>query len=255
MSVKRKKILGVCGDSFMAQVTNPTKGRGKHFVDILSKKLGCDVVTFARGGCSNTVIRLQIEELMNYNLTYLIIGLTSADRIDLPFNDNSGDNYFMDLENSKFKKENGVYNFFYDPEYLSSKNTKFKLIRPTLRSDSFNNLIIGGGIESNKVTAEERKSTIEYFTHLYDYKWKTQQESWIISDILTDLNEKEINYTVINEMLDQEIITKRSKDTVGIGDDLNPWKYTSHTDNSFHLTDEDSVHLAELWYNKIKDFF
>ena len=96
----------------------------------------------------------------------------------------------------------------------------------------------------------------EYFKYMYDDKLKIQLDSWIISDVLTELNERNINYTVINSFLDMDIIGKRSKDTVGPNDKLNPWIYTSdETDYSFHLKEEDSITLAELWYDKIETYF
>ena len=256
MSLKRRKTLGICGDSFMSQSKSIKKGKGKHFIDFLSKKLDCDVITFALGGCSNNVIRLQIDEIIKHKLNYLIIGLTSADRLELPMVQKDL-SYFTKLENSSFKKENGVYNIFYGSDNLSSNNTPFKLIKPTLRSETLANIILDKSSSDYGQLSKEEISAVEgYFKYMYDNKLKTLLDSWIINDVLTNLNEKNINYTVINPFLDPEIIGKRSKDMVGSDDKLNPWNYTSHeTTHSFHLNEEDSIALAELWYNKIETYF
>ena len=256
MSLKRRKTLGVCGDSFMSQTKSIKKGKGKHFIDFLSKKLNCDVVTFALGGCSNNVIRLQINEIMKYRLDYLIIGLTSSDRIELPISTKDV-SYFKKLESSGFKKEKGIYNIFYGTDNLSSNNTPFKLSKPTLRSETLTNILLDRSSSDYGNLSDEEISAVEgYFKYMYDDKLKNQLDSWVISDVLVDLNDKGINYTVINTILDPDIIEKRSKDTVRNDDRLNPWNYTSNTtDYSFHLTEEDSIILADLWYDKIKSYF
>jgi len=256
MSLKRRKTLGVCGDSFMSQTKNNKKGKDKHFIDFLSKKLNCDVVTFALGGCSNNVIRLQINEIMKYRLDYLIIGLTTADRLELPVSPKDL-SYYKKLENSNYKKENGVYNIFYGSDNLSSNNTPFKLIKPTLRSETLANIILDNcSSDYGQLSEEETSAVVEYFKYMYDDKLKRQIDSWVISDALADLNEKKINYTVINSCLDPEIIEKRSKDTVKSDDKLNPWLYTSYdTNHTFHLTEENSIILSDLWYDKIKSYF
>ena len=61
------KTLGVCGCSWMAATKNGTRpdileSEGKHFTEILAKRLGWNYFTLARSACSNTTIRLQIDE-------------------------------------------------------------------------------------------------------------------------------------------------------------------------------------------------
>ena len=46
MSLKRRKTLGVCGDSFMSQTKNNKKGKDKHFIDFLSKKFFIVIKSF-----------------------------------------------------------------------------------------------------------------------------------------------------------------------------------------------------------------
>ena len=86
-----KKILGICGDSFMASISkddnNLENGHGKHFTDILKERLGCEIITYAKGGVSNQCIRLQIDEIIKHNPHHIIIGTTSPDRIEIPLND------------------------------------------------------------------------------------------------------------------------------------------------------------------------
>ena len=61
----KRKILGVCGDDSVS------------FTDSLSTKLNWDIVSFARHGCNNSIIRLQIDEIIKLNPNYVIIGFVS----------------------------------------------------------------------------------------------------------------------------------------------------------------------------------
>ena len=61
--------LGVCGDSFMSATMNTEReetwdSEGRHFTEILAKKIGYDYFTLARAACSNNAIRLQVDEMI-----------------------------------------------------------------------------------------------------------------------------------------------------------------------------------------------
>ena len=105
-----KKILGICGDSFMASISkydnNLENGHGKHFTDILKERLGCEIITYAKGGVSNQCIRLQIDEIIKHNPHHIIIGTTSPDRIEIHLNDLKVNNYFEKWKNHYFKSNN-----------------------------------------------------------------------------------------------------------------------------------------------------
>jgi len=82
-----RKTLGVCGDSFMATKNyeeGVDNGHGKHFTEILAKKLDCDLITYARGGCSNQAIRLQIDEIIKLlnKLNFFLFKTVSKDILD-----------------------------------------------------------------------------------------------------------------------------------------------------------------------------
>ena len=142
------KKIGICGDSFMASISydekNDDNGYGKHFTEILAQKLNCELVTFARGACSNQAIRLQIDEVIKEKPDCVIIGLTSSDRIEIPIKNTKTTEYYKKITNKfiseSFNYDDGLYNIDYRnyPDN-SSKHKNFNLIEPKLISETINN--------------------------------------------------------------------------------------------------------------------
>ena len=63
----KENVLGVCGDETMTT-----------FTELLSQKMGWDLVSFARHGTTNSLIRLQIDEIIKVKPDYVIVGITES---------------------------------------------------------------------------------------------------------------------------------------------------------------------------------
>ncbi len=135
-----RKVLAVCGDSFMSAVSADEYGADSHFTQLLAKKLDWDYVTFARGGCGNSVIRLQIDEAIKIKPDLVIIGTTTADRLEFPIfpilrrtEENFWDGVYI--------KNHGLSNISWTPCDFSNNLELFNGRTPTLEAQTISNMI------------------------------------------------------------------------------------------------------------------
>lgn len=234
------KKLGVCGDSYMASMsydnTDLDNGYGKHFTELLAKKLKYEIITFARSGCSNQAIRLQIDEIIKEKPDLVIIGTTSLDRLEFPICD------------KLYENKNGLYNIDYrNFPNTSSEYEKFNVIEPKLYSLTFNDLFFGNRFNFNEYELNTLKL---YFERIYDVNWKMQQDTWIISDGLRKLIDNNINFFCINNFLNGEDLSFFG-DRIVYNKELNPWCYYKSDHNPkywFHTNLEEQEMLFNEWY-------
>lgn len=260
------KKLGVCGDSFFASISydskNPDNGYDNHFTEILARKLGWEVVTFARGACGNQTIRLQIEEMIKVKPDLVIIGTTSPDRFEYPINDLSTESYsdkFTDkLADISYKQSNGLKNIDYRnyPD-KSSEYDIFKETNPVLFSETLNNIFFNNQI--NEFLKKEDINVLEKWYHrFYDFEWKRQTDTWIISDGLRKLIDHGINFFCVNRFLFDNQLSIFNDKIINVNSPLNPSNYNSLGTNvpyRFHTSLEHQELLAELWYNHINEYY
>ena len=247
-------VLGVCGDSFMAATLNG-KGEvlhdseGKHFTEILAKKIGYDYFTLARGACSNTAIRLQVDEIIKQKVDLAIIGTTSYNRLEIP---NLG---------RKFNHKLGVYNLDYRTEFYpdrSTLNPKFKhnLITETLTNIFYNpqpfikkifNIYTKGHVPI--ISDKQLLALEQYYDYLYDPSYKSILDSYIILSAIKSLEIHKIPFVLIwpdffhsnlNFENDHRIITTNSPLCPNVWEQGN---------RRWHTTDLAQEKGAELWYN------
>lgn len=254
-----KKKLGICGDSFMASVIKDEKnlnnGYGKHFTEVLAKMLDCELITYARKAISNQAIRLQIDEVIKDNPDYVIIGTTTPDRIEVPINDVTVENYMQKWKVSQYNFENGLYNIRYNGyENQSELNNKFMEINPKFISSTITHLI-NEKCDLKEDTIEAIKS---YFQYIYDMNWKRQLDTWIISDGIQKLIRSNMRFSLITPQIEYKYFDY-CFDNIIYGDNpLNPWTYYSQNESCeypFHISEKNSNTLAEHWYKKLKTFF
>jgi len=240
-------LMGVCGDSFFAATQDlphrdDCKGSsGKHFSEILSKKINYDLFTLARGACSNTAIRLQIDECVRQNCDFIIIGVTGENRIEYP------------LEEPKFIKGDGIYNIIYNshPD-LSSLNQNFK--NPSIISETITNVLAGYG----HVRDDSQRKAIElYHKELFVQELKQLQDTWILSDGVRLLIEKKIPYIIfLNWMMNFRVsafFNDNPRHLTHKHDHFIPFAYDSlddttangHTHRRWHVSDKNQVVIAE----------
>lgn len=227
--------IGVCGCSWMSAVQNES---GKHFTEILAKKLNWEYRTLARGACSNSAIRLQVSAMIKEEVDLILVGVTSPNRIDFPIN------------NKAFDKNLGIYNYDYKshPD-LSSMNFSFK--HNNFISDTLNNLTEGNVSNLYKEISNGQYTAIEsYIRHLFDVNYREQQDAWIIQSAVAELNDSGISYFLITqEWLNQYYpFTQDNKEFIK-DKKLLPWSYyDKHSSNRWHTSDESQEKLANFWW-------
>lgn len=249
-------LLGVCGDSFLA-ATQDHEWRadlkdspGKHFTELLSKKLGYDYFTLARGACSNTAIRLQIDEMIKRKVDFVIVGTTRENRIEYP------------IENRLIEFRRGIYNIiYYKHPDQSTLNPNFE--SPHIVSETLNNILSGYG----QVRDEEQLESIRrYFIDIYHEDIRKLQDGWIISDGIRALCEAKIPYLVLltSNLLDLGISTFDNPNNRILFDDIAHNKYLPYyygfydeetgkdTHRRWHVSDKNQVVICEQVCNYIQ---
>lgn len=261
-----KKVLGICGDSFMASDLPNIEGGayGKHFSEVLGKMLNCDVVTFARRAISNFGIRLQMDEIVKYNPHHVIIGTTTPDRFEIPVNNLSVSKSWDKWYNSEFIPYNGIYNIVYDGFDNQSQNHKgFRNISPTIYSQNLTGALSTDGekvwITPKETLSKEMSDAIrQYFQYFYDMRLKLHQDTLIISEGVYMLMSNNIDFSLITPNIDGNYFSHCKDKVIELNHILNPWTHyglDQTSTNSFHLSEEQSITLAELWFEKLKHKF
>lgn len=243
------KKLVVCGDSFMASMSynelDLDNGYNSHFTELLAKKLGWDVITFAMAGCDNQTIRLQIDESIKENPDCVIIGTTSTDRMMLPlYNSEEYYNKFKSNDNL-FNINDGLYNIDYTKTQNKSSTNKFKKT-----NHKFITMLNSGLVFENKLNL--KKKDLEFlqfwYERFYDSNLKKLQDSWIISNGLRKLKDNNINFFCINNFLISSELEVYGDSIINYNSELNPWRYYKEDKYLFHTTLESQVILANKWY-------
>jgi len=250
-------LLGVCGDSYLAATQDiPDRNdckdsRGKHFTEILANRLGYDYYTMARGACSNTTIRLQIDEMINKKCDFVLIGTTWPSRIE----------YY--LTENKFDYSKGIYNidYSYHPD-LSSLNKNFDGDANTV-SETIINVLEGYGRYKNE---EQKESLKTYLLNLYHEPIKELQDAWIIANGISELESLKIPFLVlVHKHLADTLVTKYQTKNSRIlveNEDTSiyiPWRYDMYDEETgditrrrYHVSDKNQIKICDNLYDYIK---
>ena len=186
------KTLGICGDSWFAATQNLPRpdcedAEGKHFSEILAKRLGYNLFTLARSACSNSAIRLQISEMVQRKVDFIIVGTTTSNRIEYP----------MQNSNSKFNFSKGIYNFYYSGSPDTS-SLHFDSKDEVMYTDTLNN-IFGSKNNSGPVRDEHQRAAIKnYFMHMFDFGYREQQDAWITASGIQEIRSSGIPYLLLS---------------------------------------------------------
>jgi hypothetical protein len=255
----------------MSAVSYNEYGADSHFTQLLAKKLDWDYVTFARGGCSNSVIRLQIDEAIKLKPDLVIIGTTTPDRVEFPLFPISG-GVGLDYWNGVYKKQNGLANINWSSLDLSITTGIFKEERElpgcmsTLESQTINNItqhpdnyfhgfnIATKGIYSSDYMKKLRDVWEDYYLMCYDMNWKKQQDTWAIVSGLQKLKKNNINFFIIPQFMYHEDLLEFQDNMIQLNGKLDPWTQVSKkTRARFHTDLEAQVILAEMWYEFLQE--
>lgn len=233
------KTLAVCGDSWFS---SELKFPGKSFPEILAKQLDCNLLSLARGGCSNFAIALQIDRAIESRADFIVCTSTTHDRIELP------------IPPFIFDTDRGLANIKYQPHPDLSSQHDF-LVEPTVISESINNLTRPNLYD---IPEEQASALMEYVTYLYDDQVKRQTDSWIISDACRRLVKSGIPFLIYTEALyfgslEKDIGWLSSKNRIDFND-FSIYNLETTEQTRFHYRFEDAGKIADYIQQRINTF-
>lgn len=251
-------ILGVCGDSFMSATLNTDhapcqESEGKHFTEILAKKINYDYFTLARGACSNFAIRLQISEMIKQKVDLIIVGTTTSNRVEIP---NIG---------KKFDQELGVYNLDYRTEYYPDRSTLNTNFKHHIISDTLTNIFTDTRPLFKKIFNLKQTNFLPpisqdqiyalqgYLNYLFDDNYKNIIDTFIIQSGIKSLEDSKIPYIVIlmglnSNTLYTNLFSTNDYRFIVESSPLNPYSWGTG-DRRWHTSDLAQKQGADLWYD------
>lgn len=262
--------LAVCGDSFSATSDSSPH---THWSEILSQRLDWSLKNYARRGCSNGAIRLQIDQAIREGCDFVFVVPTSWDRMEIPCQGveypsqeksqgwiNQLQQFLLDKNNYRcYDRTSGLANINYNKDHDSG------LISETIFSlaENYDHEYRRGLLK--KETQEAIKG---YLNHLYDSAWKQQLDQWIITQGVVSLHDKSIKFSIEKGMLwetqqqfQQDMPSLLCKDsirmaheTVAEGCHRYPLRDVSR-DPGYHSEVEAQQWLADLYLDIIKNKF
>lgn len=261
------KRLGVCGDSWMSAVKPPRDGHTRHFTQQVAEYFGSEYVTYARGACSNPVIRLQIDACIAAGCDYVIIKDTTPDRGEFPI---GGGYRFRD----------GILNVLYHGDDVSCDNADFSSIgvqrNASLLSNTYNNIVKDDGsifkapdgqLMASDYHGFDRLSNGQvnylhkYILYYHESNWRLQQDTWLLRDGLRALDDANIPYSFISTYTYSTGLFEQSERIVLPNSPLNP----AHSDYEcpegdprglpkarYHTHVEEQDKLAKAWIDVLR---
>lgn len=240
-----KKLI-VCGDSYMTPMNRPWKGKevvGTHFSEIIARRIGYELVVYARGGMSNLGICIQLHTALNYEPRpdLILLGTTSPDRSEWIYND------LQRIDKVSIKDIN-----YHHPNSRSHK-TPLAGDNPKVTSFQISDYFIKGGCleQDGDIYKQERKQSMEsWLTWLYHPDIKKFNDLQIRKAMFADLDQSGIPYVICYDWFklhDSEI--KKPKNLNYAMDDLIQIPAFGHIDND----DDPGYHTPLEVQQKIAD--
>ena len=229
--------LIVCGCSLSADsVDLPGTGYGHQ----TARLLGWDVEILARPGCSNGGIRIQIDEAIRQQPDFVIVAPTFPDRMEIP------------AKPFNYSKHHGLDNINYgNNPYRMICEPIVTLIENTDHPTRYNKL------------DQHTESALQYYVnHIYDHKWKQQQDEWIIRDGIMQLFYFKIPFLIvagplwsvgnirnrIPKVVNNNSLTLDYEETPTYA--IHEWPFNG-VDPGYHGSPTSQEYLAEIYYGKI----
>ena len=227
----RKEIV-FCGDSYWA---GDTDYPGQSVGELLTEKNNLNLVTFARGGCCNFSIALQIDWAIGLKPDIIIVGCTSPERMVIPILDSVKDSA------PAYDKLRGLHNINYKTTDLA-----YQFLEHT---GTLHDASIYEHLTHSSLTKSQQSALKDYITLLYDVGIKQQYDCWIMSDAVRRLQNSNIPYLIYIEPLfngefstDAEWIPDNKKITPR---DFSYYNLPESKKHSFHTTLEGSRIFAD----------
>lgn len=263
-----KKLI-VCGDSFSA-VSKMLPGTS--YSELLANKLNWELHNYARRGCSNGGIRLQIDEAIRRQADFVIVIPTSWDRVEIPA---SAAPYTKTKEDTGWGHplQDHLLNVDicngYNPE-LGIQNINYGVCPSTMIFETIFSLAENYEHEyRDKLDKDTHRAVQAYVNHLYDSNWKRQMDQWIISDGLSKLHDAGIPFSIepgmlwelwprntfdshIPKIIDDRCVRKTNEETASHATFLFPLNDKTK-DPGYHGEIESQEYLANIYYDIIKN--
>lgn len=261
------KRLGVCGDSWMSAVKAPREGHSRHFTQQIAEYFGSEYITYARGACSNSVIRLQIDACIKAGCDYVIIKDTTPDRGEFPIG-------------PAYRYNDGILNVLYHGDDVSCDNSDFRSIgiqrNASLLSNTYNNIvkedgalfkdrdgqIMGSDYHGfDRLNQGQINFLHKYILYYHDPQWAIMKDAWILRDGLNQLEKNNIAYSFISTYTFNTGIFELSSNIVTSESPLNPssGEYaTPDTDPRglpkarYHTHVEEQDKIAKAWIDVLR---
>ena len=210
-----------CGDSFFSL---DKQWPNTHFSELLVQKLNASLENYAKLGASNFTIALQLEYAITQNPDLIIVGFTSVDRIEIPFD--------------RYRIPDGILNIKYDtnnklPSFYNDRST-------TVLSNSFPNL-------------KQTDAVKLYISELYDPELKRQHDFFIISGLLRKLEKLDIRYVFTRGGLTGPDWSEWSNNEVDYNTGC-PWHWTDGP-ALYHTPFKKQMELSAVWFEKINRLY
>jgi hypothetical protein len=193
----------VCGCSY----SSPSRTLpGTSYGEQLAQRLGWDLVHYARAGCSNGGIRIQIDEAIRQRPDFTIIGLTFHDRMELPAtaapytpgaNEWKGVHPDLEAHLQNTSIENG-YVFGEGIKNVNYRHRPYNMICETIFSLAEN---YEHDYRSQRLDKDTQNAVKQYINYMYDSNWKLQRDLWMMRDGLTEMWAAGLKFLVIPDQL------------------------------------------------------
>lgn len=263
----------ICGDSYSA-ISNTVPGTS--YSELLADKLGWELHNYARSGCSNGGIRVQITEAIKQSADFVIVIPTSWDRIEIPaaggvpvvFGQNVGwdnnplqDSLLDDTMKNGYDSDLGIKNINY------SKNVPSTMIFEMIYSLAEN--------MDNSYRARLSKHTQQavknYVNFMYDHNWKQQCDQWIIYSGIVALHDAGIPFSIepgclwnhwprdkfdtsLPTFIDPRVVRRTNEETAGFATSRYPLD-PDVEDPGYHGNAQSQEYLSEIYYKVITDLW
>ncbi len=235
-----KKKLVICGDSFMSPTSNSP---GTHFSEIVSSKMGFELVPLARSAMSNGGIVSQLEYAISLRPDMILFNTTFADRMEFTITD----------DNLSDMSENITCKDFY---YGERKDLSCQIMNNAdcmIGSESIESLIRGDFF------GHKSDSFNKFLFDIYNRSWKIKIDQHIIYSVSHQLYRSGIPFLlmldIINASKKMEWIPKENLGFEwSVLDKIRLEKADNHfVDPGYHTTIDVQERLAEDTLSRIKD--
>lgn len=204
-----RKLLVVCGDSWMAPLHHDLSAlrasNSMHFSQILSEKIGYELLNLAQGGVNNYCIAAQIESAIKLKPSLVIFNTTAPNRLEIRMT--------ASRTNHKYEILNFIHhNYKYIRERLGEANAI-----PSIASighvgdDSFNAQTHNATEIDSKFGdliklsfAKKREALKGYITELLDYDIAYKYNTALMYMMVHKLILSEINFVCMIDFLEMK---------------------------------------------------